>query len=258
MAGENRIASTAGGSAAGTICCTGFYTIAEKPDAGGLEYHAPATGQDHDRHDCSLASGAVSPGFLGLLCLWRFENHAAANRSGVSLLLFMAGLSGQVFFGVTAAFTALYMSDDLELLFMAPVPLKVVFAVKSLSVLGSNFLIALLFIFLPGVFCGLFFQAGILFYVLVVFVGIGLWITGTALAELINLVVMRLVPPHRRKEAIGFIGALTGILIALFFQLPNLLLDSQGNLNLGDWLAGQGQMLGIMNVFLGAGVRFHY
>ncbi|NLI94104.1 MAG: hypothetical protein GX434_18475 [Peptococcaceae bacterium] len=164
-------------------------------------------------------------------------------------LLFLGGLTGQIFFGVTAAFAALYMSDDLELLFMAPVPLKVVFAVKSLSVLVSNFLIALLFVFLPGIFFGILFHAGATFYILSVLVGCGLWITGTAIAELINLLVMRVVPPHRSKEAIGFIGALTGILIALLFQLPGLLAGSRGKLNLADWLSGQEQSLRIMDIF---------
>ncbi|KGP74808.1 hypothetical protein JT05_13810 [Desulfosporosinus sp. Tol-M] len=168
---------------------------------------------------------------------------------GFLSLLFMVGLASQVFFGITAAFAALYMSDDLELLFMAPVPLKVVFAVKSLSVLGSNLLIAILFAFLPGVFYGLLFQAGALFYCLVVLVGIGLWVIGTAVAELINLLVMRIVPPHRSKEAIGFIGAIAGILIALVFQMPNLMFNSQEGLNIGAWLEGQERVLQIMDFF---------
>lgn len=162
-------------------------------------------------------------------------------------LLFMGGLAGQVFFGVTAAFAAFYMSEDLEMLFMAPVPLKVVFAVKFVSVLASNLVIALLFVFLPGIFGGLLFQAAIPFYFLVFLVGMGLWIAGTAMAGLLNLLVMRIVPPHRSKEAIGFIGALTGILIALVFQLPNMLLNNGGNIDLNAVLVGQEQWLGFMN-----------
>ena len=36
-------------------------------------------------------------------------------------ILFMVGTAGLIFFGITAAFAALYLSDDLELLFVAPV-----------------------------------------------------------------------------------------------------------------------------------------
>jgi len=186
---------------------------------------------------------------LGTLAYGALERMSPEAAKGFLSLLFMAGLASQIFFGITAAFAALYMSDDLELLFMTPVPLKVVFAVKSLSVLGSNLVIAVLFAFLPGVFYGLLFQAGASFYILVALVGIGLWIIGTAIAELINLLVMRIVPPHRSKEAIGFIGAVAGIMIALLFQIPNLLINSQEKLDMNSWLTGQAQILHVMDFF---------
>ena len=186
---------------------------------------------------------------LGFSAYGSLKTMSPQTVQGFLSLLFMGGLISQVFFGITAAFAALYMSEDLELLFMAPVPLKVVFAVKSLSVIGSNVLTALLFVFLPGVFCGLFFQAGATFYLLVFLVGLGLLAIGTAVAELLNLLVMRLVPPHRSKEAVGFIGALAGILIALVFQLPSMVMNNKDKLNIGAWLAGQEQMLRVMDFF---------
>lgn len=187
--------------------------------------------------------------FLGSFAYGALKTMSPQIVQGFLSLLFMSGLAGQIFFGITAAFAALYMSEDLELLFMAPVSLKAVFTVKSLAVFGSNFLTAILFVFLPGVYCGLLFQAGVLYYILVFLTGLGLWILGTAAAELINLLVMRIVPPHRSREAVGFIGALAGILIALVFQIPNLLLSSQGKLDVGAWLAGQERVLAIMDVF---------
>ncbi|MDP1125409.1 hypothetical protein Q5O12_28220, partial [Klebsiella pneumoniae] len=69
-------------------------------------------------------------------------------------------MAGLIFFGITAAFASLYMSEDLELLFMAPVSSGAVFAVKSLVVAGGNFLTTFLFVFVPGVFYGLLFGAG--------------------------------------------------------------------------------------------------
>lgn len=193
-----------------------------------------------------LVSILVSIGFFAYGSL---RSMPPQTVQGFLSLLFMGGLVGQIFFGITAAFTALYMSEDLELLFMAPVPLKVVFAVKSLAVIGSNLLTATLFVFLPGLFYGLLFQAGASFYILVFLVGLGLLAIGTAVAELINLLVMRLVPPHRSKEAVGFIGALAGILIALVFQIPNFLMNREERLDLGTWLAGQEKMLGVMDFF---------
>ena len=186
---------------------------------------------------------------LGFLAYGSLQTMSPQSAQGFLSLLFMAGLASQIFFGITAAFAALYMSDDLELLFMTPVPLKVVFAVKSLAVIGSNLFTAILFTFLPGVFYGLLFHAGASFYILVFLVGLGLWLIGTAIAELINLLVMRIVPPHRSKEAVGFIGAFAGILIALVFQLPNLLISKNNKFNLADWLAGQEQIFNVMNFF---------
>ncbi|MDD2498639.1 MAG: hypothetical protein PHY90_11005, partial [Desulfitobacteriaceae bacterium] len=169
----------------------------------------------------AMTAGIV---FLGSYAYGALTTMPPEIARGFLSLLFMSGLVGEIFFGITAAFAALYMADDLELLFMAPVSLRAVFAVKSLSVIGSNLIVAVIFAFLPGVFYGLLFQAGALFYLLVILVGLGLWIIGTALSELINLLVMRIVPPHRSREAVGAIGALTGILIALVFQIPNLLI----------------------------------
>jgi ABC-2 type transport system permease protein len=187
--------------------------------------------------------------YLGSLAYGAIESVPFELGQGLLSLLFMSGLVAQVFFGITAAFTSLYMSEDLELLFMAPVSLKAVFAVKSLGVLVSNLVTVVLFVLLPGTFYGLLFQAGGFFYLLVVLVTLGLLAIGTALAELLNLVVMRIVPPHRSKEAVGFIGAVAGITIALMFQIPNMMMARGEQFNIGSWLAGNGQILKIMNYF---------
>ncbi|NLY88804.1 MAG: hypothetical protein GX085_04200 [Firmicutes bacterium] len=187
--------------------------------------------------------------FLGMFAYGAFETTEPGAARGLLSLLFMAGLAGQVFFGVAAAFAALYTSADLELLFVAPVSIRAVFAVKSLVVAGSNFLPVFIFILLPGIFYGLFFSAGPLFYFWVALTGIGLWATGTALAELLNLAVMRIVPPHRSREAASIISGVTGIIIVLLFQMPNLILTRGGNIDPGAWLSGQDQLLQVMNWF---------
>ncbi|EEG78474.1 putative ABC transporter permease subunit [Dethiobacter alkaliphilus] len=166
---------------------------------------------------------------------------------GFLSLIFMVGIAGQIFFGITAAFVTLYMSEDLELLFMSPVPLRVVFAVKSLLIAGSNFIAALLFCFIPGTFYGLLFQAGPVYYLFVLLVGCGLWAMGTSLAILLNMVVMRIIPPHRSREAIGFLGAIAAILVAITFQLPSIMMHRGQQLNLTNWLESQEQMLRIMD-----------
>ncbi|MEL1134292.1 hypothetical protein AAC978_03825 [Desulfitobacterium sp. THU1] len=186
---------------------------------------------------------------LGYLAYGALESMTYEALQGFLSLLFLGGLVSQIFFGITAAFATLYMSEDLELLFMAPVSLKAVFAVKSLTVIGSNLVAAAFFVFLPGFFYGLFFQAGVAFYVLVVLVTLGLLALGTAIAELLNMLVMRLVPPHRSKEAVGFIGALAGIMIALFFQIPNMLMNQDEKVDMSAWFTGNQELLNVMNYF---------
>jgi ABC-2 type transport system permease protein len=187
--------------------------------------------------------------YLGSLAYGALGSVSFELGQGILSLLFMSGLVAQIFFGITAAFTSLYMSEDLELLFMAPVSLKAVFAVKSLSVLVSNLVTAVLFVLLPGVFYGLLFQAAGFFYLLVILITLGLLVIGTALAELLNLLIMRIVPPHRSKEAVGFIGAVAGIMIALMFQIPSMMMGREEQFDIGSWLAGNAEILQIMNFF---------
>ncbi len=187
--------------------------------------------------------------YLGSLAYGALESVSFEWGQSLLSLLFMSSLVAQIFFGITAAFSSLYMSEDLELLFVAPVSLKAVFTVKSLSVLFSNLVIALLFVLLPGIFYGLLFQATGVFYPVVIFVTLGLLIIGTAFAELLNVIIMRVVPPHRSKEAVGFIGAFSGIVIVLLLQMPNLMMDQAEQLDLGSWLAGNAQFLDVMNYF---------
>ncbi|MFA5536043.1 MAG: hypothetical protein WDA53_02620 [Bacillota bacterium] len=187
--------------------------------------------------------------YLGSLAYGAIGSVSPELGRGLLSLIFMSGMVAQIFFGITAAFTSLYMSEDLELLFMAPVSLKAVFAVKSLNVFISNLVTAILFVLLPSVFYGLFFQAGGLFYLIAILVSLGLLIIGTALAELLNLLVMRIIPPHRSKEAVGVIGALAGVIIALMFQIPNLVAGRAEQFDFSSWLTGNKQLLNIMDLF---------
>lgn len=77
--------------------------------------------------------------FLGTIIYGALQSMEPQIARWFLSVLFMIGLAVQLFFGITAAFATLYMSDDLELLFMAPVPARVVFAAKLLVVAGAPF-----------------------------------------------------------------------------------------------------------------------
>ena len=202
-----------------------------------------------------IGAAAGSLGLISLLILLARLSYGALDElppeiaRGFLSLIFLAGFCGLIFFGITTAFATLYMSDDLELLFMAPVSTRAVFAVKSLVVAGGGFVTVLIFIFLPALFFGLLFGAGALFYLWALLASLGLWAAGIALAELLNLLVMRIVPPHRSREAVGLLGGIGGLLIALFFQIPNLVIQSNGQLDLAAWLGRQQELLRVMDFF---------
>jgi len=187
--------------------------------------------------------------FLGQLSYGVLSQLPPHIARGFLSLIFMAGYGALIFFGITTAFATLYMSEDLDLLFMAPVSTRAVFAVKLLVVAAGNSITVLIFIFLPALFFGLLFGAAPLFYLWAALVSLGLWLSGIAVAALLNLLVMRIVPPHRSREAVGLLGGIGGVLIALFFQLPNLLIQSGQKIDLPGWLGGQQKMLQVMDLF---------
>ena len=187
--------------------------------------------------------------YLGVLAYRTLMSVDPQLGGGLLSVLFLISIAAQVFFGITSAFVTLYMSEDLEILFVSPVSIRAVFTVKSLVIAVSNFLPVLLFALLPGIFYGLLFKAPLHYYLFLLLTVIGLWILGTALAELLNLIVMRLVPPHRSREAVGVIGAVAGIVIALFFQIPNLIMQAEGRIDLPALLAGQEGMLKSLSHF---------
>lgn len=187
--------------------------------------------------------------YLGLLAYGVLDSMTPDIARGFLSLLFMVSLIGQMFFGIMAAFSALYMSEDLELLFTSPVSTRAVFAVKTMVVAASNLLTVALLVLLPGVFFGLLFGASFIYYIWVLVITVGLLAIGTALSELLNLFVMRIVPPHRSKEAMGLIGAVMGIFIALLCQIPNLVMTNGTELHFNEWLSQQQQLLKIMDYF---------
>ena len=187
--------------------------------------------------------------FMGFFTYRALVNMEPLQAGGLLAMIFLGALAGLIFFGITAAFVTLYMSEDLEILFVSPVPVRAVFTAKTLIIVGSNFLPAFILIFLPGFFYGLLFKAGLSYYLFVLLAGLSLWLLGTAVAELLNLLVMRVVPPHRSREAIGVIGAVAGILIAVLFQIPNLLMNSAQQIDFASWLTSQQEMLAVMKFF---------
>jgi len=103
---------------------------------------------------------------------------------------------------------ALYLSGDMDFLLATPVPIRAVFITKLFQAVLPNFGLTSLF-GLPILFgLGLSGGYGFLYYPLVVIVMLALALSGAGLASLLVMLVVRVLPPRRAAEILGFIGAL--------------------------------------------------
>jgi ABC-2 type transport system permease protein len=116
---------------------------------------------------------------------------------------------------------ALYLSGDMDFLLTTPVPIRAVFVAKLLQAVLPNFALVSLF-GLPVLF-GLGFSGGynILYYPLVLLTMIVLALAAAGLSSLLVMLVVRIMPPRRAAEILGFFGALIGFTCSQMGNLSN-------------------------------------
>ena len=113
----------------------------------------------------------------------------------------------------------LYLSNDMDFLLSAPLPMRAVFLAKLIQGLLPNFGLVCLFA-LPLMF-GLGARQGYnaLFYPLVVVTLALVSMLGAGISALLVMAVVRLVPARRLAEVLGFFGALISLLLSQSGQL---------------------------------------
>jgi ABC-2 type transport system permease protein len=117
---------------------------------------------------------------------------------------------------------ALYLSGDMDFLLSTPVPIRAVFVAKFLQAVLPNFALTSLF-GMPLLF-GLGLSNGyhFIYFPLVVLTMVVLALAGAGLASLLVMLVVRILPPRRAAEILGFLGALIGIGCSQLANLSNL------------------------------------
>ena len=107
---------------------------------------------------------------------------------------------------------ALYLSGDMDFLLATPVPIRAVFVAKVLQAVLPNF--GLISLFGMPLLFGLGISNGytILYYPMVVIAMILLALAAAGLSSLLVMLVVRVLPPRRAAEILGFIGAMFGFL----------------------------------------------
>jgi len=138
-------------------------------------------------------------------------------------LLFTIVLFGVVFVGFNQALQALYLSDDLDRLLVAPVHSQAVMTAKLLSRMPSmvTFMLAAT---IPAL---LTFGIGVglnpLYYVLGLTLIIVTPLFGISLGALIAIIMVRLLPARQLNEWVGAASIVIGVLLSLLIYLPTFL-----------------------------------
>jgi ABC-2 type transport system permease protein len=116
---------------------------------------------------------------------------------------------------------ALYLSGDMDFLLASPVPIRAVFMAKLLQAILPNFALICLF-GLPTLY-GLAWSLGynFLFYPLVILVMVLLALAAAGISALLVMLVVRILPPRRAAEILGFIGAIFGFTCSQMGNLAN-------------------------------------
>jgi ABC-2 type transport system permease protein len=130
----------------------------------------------------------------------------------VPVLIFTALFLGILLTSFGVLLQALYLSGDMDFLLASPVPIRAVFVAKLLQAVLPNFGLIALF-GLPVLF-GLGISEGYnwLYYPLVLLVMIALALAAAGISALLVMLVVRVLPPRRAAEILGFLGATLGLI----------------------------------------------
>ena len=131
---------------------------------------------------------------------------------------------------------ALYLSGDMDFLLSSPMPIRAVFIAKLLQAILPNFGLISLF-GLPVLF-GLGISAGynFLYYPFVVLVMVVLALAAAGISALLVMLVVRVLPPRRAAEILGFLGATLGLVCS---QIGNFTQSFNENANItGEQVTG--------------------
>ena len=137
----------------------------------------------------------------------------------VPVLIFAALFLGILLTSFGVLLQALYLSGDMDFLLTSPLPIRAVFVAKLLQAVLPNF--GLIALFGLPVLYGLGFSEhyNILYYPLVLLIMVVLALAAAGLSGLLVMLVVRVLPPRRAAEILGFLGATIGLVCG---QLGNL------------------------------------
>ena len=164
-------------------------------------------------------------GFLGIYASNLADGSAAIHirEDLIPGLLLTVILFGVVFVGFSQALQALYLSDDLEKLLVAPVRPQAVITAKLLSRTPTTITVLLLVTVPALIGFGLGLDMGPFYYIIGVLMILVTPLFGIGLGALIAMFLVRLLPARRLNEWVGAASIVIGVLLAMIFYIPSLM-----------------------------------
>jgi hypothetical protein len=138
-------------------------------------------------------------------------------------LLFTMVLFSVVLSGFSQALQALYLSDDLDKLLVAPIRSQAVMTAKLLSRTPTMLTILLLATIPALITFGIGAGLSILYFILAVLLILVTPLFGISLGALVAIFMVRLLPARRLNEWVGAASIIIGLMISLFIYIPTML-----------------------------------
>lgn len=138
-------------------------------------------------------------------------------------LLLALVLLGTTFSGFNQALQALYLSDDLEKLLVAPLPARSIVTAKLLGRLPTTVLLTVTLVTPALLAFGVVLGLGAPYYVLGVILVLAAPLFGISVGAIIAILLVRLMPARRLSEWMGAAAIIAGTLLSMVFYLPHLL-----------------------------------
>lgn len=149
-----------------------------------------------------------------------------------SALLFIA-LALLVLSSFSSLLNTLYLSGDLDMLLVAPVPMRAVFVVKFFDALAPLYLLLLILLGPALIGYGQGLGYGLAYIVVAVLVLLLFPLIPAGLGALLVMGVVRVLPARRAREIVGVLGGLIGVLFYIVSQFSR---ELGSNLNSTDGL----------------------
>jgi ABC-2 type transport system permease protein len=138
---------------------------------------------------------------------------------------------GIVFVGFGQALQALYLSDDIDKLLVAPVRTSAVMAAKLLSRMPSN-IIVLFVVTIPAIIAyGIVAGLGAMYHVTAVLLVAVTPLFGISAGALVAIALVRLLPARRLNEWVGAASIVIGVLMSMLFYATSILGDREQTLD---------------------------